>query len=59
VCADGDAADHREQAEQDHEGQGERAAADGPSADHDIMDTPDINFSAVLLPSAAARAARR
>lgn len=29
--------------------------ADGPDADHNIMDTPDINFSAVLLPSAAAR----
>ncbi len=28
--------------------------ADGPDADHNIMDTPDINFSAVLLPSAAA-----
>jgi hypothetical protein len=25
--------------------------ADGPDADHDIMDTPDINFSAVLLPA--------
>jgi hypothetical protein len=31
--------------------------ADGPSADHNIMDTPDINFSAVLLPSVAARPA--
>ena len=31
--------------------------ADGPGADHDIMDTPDINFSAVLLPPAAARPA--
>jgi hypothetical protein len=29
--------------------------ADGPLADHDIMQTPDINFSAVLLPSIAAR----
>jgi hypothetical protein len=29
--------------------------ADGPAADHNIMDTPDINFSAVLLPSAVAR----
>lgn len=29
--------------------------ADGPDADHNIMDTPDINFSAVLLPSVAAR----
>ncbi|MGH3393346.1 MAG: hypothetical protein ACRDPO_01525, partial [Streptosporangiaceae bacterium] len=29
--------------------------ADGPEADHDIMQTPDINFSAVLLPSVAAR----
>jgi hypothetical protein len=28
-----------------------------PGADHNIMDTPDINFSAVLLPSAAARPA--
>jgi hypothetical protein len=28
--------------------------ADGPDADHNIMDTPDINFSAVLLPSVAA-----
>ena len=25
--------------------------ADGPDADHDIMDTPDINFSAVLVPA--------
>ncbi|MDQ2873592.1 MAG: hypothetical protein M3Y33_01690 [Actinomycetota bacterium] len=25
--------------------------ADGPDADHNIMDTPDVNFSAVLLPS--------
>jgi len=25
--------------------------ADGPDADHDIMDTPDIDFSAVLLPA--------
>jgi len=25
-------------------------AADGPSADHNIMDTPDVNFSGVLLP---------
>jgi hypothetical protein len=24
---------------------------DGPNADHDIMDTPDINFSAVLIPA--------
>ena len=24
---------------------------DGPDADHDIMDTPDINFSAVLVPA--------
>ncbi|MGH3199031.1 MAG: hypothetical protein ACRDOH_23075 [Streptosporangiaceae bacterium] len=31
--------------------------ADGPDADHDIMDTPDVNFSAVLLPPAAARPA--
>jgi hypothetical protein len=31
--------------------------ADGPDADHNIMDTPDINFSAVLLPSFAARPA--
>ena len=31
--------------------------ADGPDADHNIMDTPDINFSAVLLPSVAARPA--
>ena len=31
--------------------------ADGPAADHNIMDTPDINFSAVLLPSVAARPA--
>jgi hypothetical protein len=33
-------------------------AADGPAADHDIMDTPDINFSAVLVPalSSAGRA---
>jgi len=29
--------------------------ADGPAADHNIMDIPDINFSAVLLPSVAAR----
>ena len=29
----------------------------GPAADHNIMDTPDINFSAVLLPSVAARPA--
>jgi hypothetical protein len=28
--------------------------ADGPAADHNIMDTPDVNFSAVLLPPAAA-----
>jgi hypothetical protein len=28
--------------------------ADGPGADHDIMDTPDINFSAVVLPSVPA-----
>src|SRR5262249_49982221 len=28
--------------------------ADGPGADHDIMDTPDVNFAAVLLPPAAA-----
>ncbi len=28
--------------------------ADGPDADHNIMDTPDVNFSAVLLPPAAA-----
>lgn len=28
--------------------------ADGPGADHDIMDTPDVNFSAVLLPPSAA-----
>ena len=28
--------------------------ADGPDADHNIMDTPDINFSAVLLPLVAA-----
>jgi hypothetical protein len=26
--------------------------AEGPDADHNIMDTPDINFSAVLLPRA-------
>jgi hypothetical protein len=26
-------------------------AGDGPNADHDIMDTPDINFSAVLIPA--------
>jgi hypothetical protein len=26
--------------------------AEGPNADHNIMDTPDINFSAVLLPRA-------
>jgi hypothetical protein len=35
---------------------------DGPDADHNIMDTPDVNFSAVLLPPVAARpasAARR
>jgi hypothetical protein len=25
--------------------------ADGSAADHNIMDTPDVNFSAVLLPS--------
>ncbi len=25
--------------------------ADGPAADHNIMDIPDVNFSAVLLPS--------
>lgn len=31
--------------------------AEGPAADHDIMDTPDVNFSAVLLPPAAARPA--
>lgn len=31
--------------------------ADGPAADHNIMDTPDVNFSAVLLPSVAARPA--
>ena len=31
--------------------------ADGPAADHNIMDIPDINFSAVLLPSVAARLA--
>jgi hypothetical protein len=31
--------------------------ADVPHADHNIMDTPDINFSAVLLPSVAARSA--
>jgi hypothetical protein len=31
--------------------------ADGPDADHNIMDTPDVNFSAVLLPSSAARPA--
>jgi hypothetical protein len=31
--------------------------ADGPGADHDIMDTPDVNFSAVLLPPAVARPA--
>jgi hypothetical protein len=29
--------------------------ADGLAADHNIMDTPDVNFSAVLLPSAVAR----
>jgi hypothetical protein len=29
--------------------------ADGPAADHNIMDTPDVNFSAVLLPSVVAR----
>jgi hypothetical protein len=27
--------------------------ADGPDADHNIMDTPDVNFSAVLLPPVA------
>jgi len=32
-------------------------AADGPAADHNIMDTPDVNFSAVLLPPAATRPA--
>jgi hypothetical protein len=32
-------------------------AADGAAADHNIMDTPDINFSAVLLPQVAARPA--
>ena len=31
--------------------------ADGPAADHNIMDTPDVNFSAVLLPSVVARPA--
>ncbi|MGH3231232.1 MAG: hypothetical protein ACRDOA_22085 [Streptosporangiaceae bacterium] len=31
--------------------------ADGPDADHNIMDTPDVNFSAVLLPSVAAGSA--
>ena len=31
--------------------------ADGPVADHNIMDIPDVNFSAVLLPSIAARPA--
>jgi hypothetical protein len=29
--------------------------ADGPAADHNIMDTPDVNFSAVLLPPVVAR----
>ena len=29
-------------------------AADGPAADHNIMDTPDVNFSAVVLPQVAA-----
>jgi hypothetical protein len=29
--------------------------ADGPGADHNIMDTPDVNFSAVLLPLVVAR----
>lgn len=32
-------------------------AAKGADADHNIMDTPDVNFSAVLLPPAAARPA--
>lgn len=32
-------------------------AADGLGADHDIMDSPDVNFSAVLLPPVAARPA--
>jgi hypothetical protein len=27
----------------------------GPNADHDIMNTPDVNFSAVLLPAKPAR----
>jgi hypothetical protein len=27
-------------------------SAEGPEADHDIMDTPDVNFSAILLPPA-------
>jgi hypothetical protein len=31
--------------------------ADGPGADHNILDTPDVNFSAVLLPPAAGRPA--
>lgn len=32
--------------------------ADGRAADHNIMDTPDINFSAVVLPPVRAWGAR-
>ena len=33
--------------------------ADGPDADHNIMDTPDVNFSAVRLAPVAAKSAAR